>query len=255
MSEPHDLDPTEDPIAASLKRQFSPPSLEALEARIAAEAARLEAEDSEPAAAPELLEAANDAANNSGGAWLVAAAFIAAAALVLLIVRPWASDPASDAPAKPPKPSPIAKTQDPQEVIPPTMSERAGHQLDGFLNRGDTLATTDACGPLEPPEVCNVDAGGYPHLPEGLPVTQLGECGGTTGTSCDEFDLPADRALLVQLSTGAQAIVCIEHPWTDPKPKLPPGSRYNIFRRELGDYILYEITPLGEAEAAPLVRL
>lgn len=253
MSEPNDLDPTEDPlavpIAASLKRQFSPPSLDALEARIAAEAARLD-EEPAPASTP-----VPPAANDPGGRWLVAAAFLAAAALVLLIARPWADPTPPNAPTTPPQRSPIAKTQDPEEVMPPTMSERAGHQLDGFLKRGDALATADACGPLEPPEVCNVDAGGYPHLPEGLPVTQLGECGGTTGTSCDEFDLPADRALLVQLSTGEHAIVCIEHPWTDPEPKLPPGSRYNIFRRELGDYILYEITPLGEAEAAPLVRL
>lgn len=252
MSEPNELDP----IAASLKRQFSPPSLRALEERIAAEAARMEVEaeaesESEPESAPAFVPSANEAPAEPGGRWWVAAAFVAAAALVLIIARPWASEPPANAPAKPP----IAKTDDPQEVIPPTMSERAGHQLDGFLDRGDSMAATDACGPLEPPEVCNTDAGGYPHLPHGLAVTQLGECGGTTGTMCDEFDLPADRALLVQLSTGERAIVCIEHPWTDPKPKLPPDSRYNIFRRELGEYILYEITPQSEPEAAPLVRL
>ena len=89
----------------------------------------------------------------------------------------------------------------------------------------------------------------------GLPVEQVGECGGRTNTTCDAFDLPADRALLVTLSTGERAIVCIERPWTDPKPELPPDSGYNIFRRELGDYILYEITPRSAPEAAALVRL
>lgn len=248
MSEPNELGPTEDPIAASLKRQFSPPSLDALEARIAAEAARLD-EGSDPA--PATASNGPHAANETRGRGLVALAFFAAAAAVLIIARPWALEPT----VRRPQTSPIAKTDEPQEVIPPTVSERAGSQLDGFLERGDALTSADACGPREPVEVCNVDAGGYPHLPGGLPVTLLGECGGTTGTSCDEFDLPANRALLVQLSTGERALVCIEHPWTDPKPRLPPGSRYTIVRHELGEYILYEVTPLGEAEAAPLMRL
>ncbi|MCR9163426.1 MAG: hypothetical protein ACE37F_20120 [Nannocystaceae bacterium] len=258
MSEPNDLDPApaEDPIAASLKRQFSPPSLQAIEARVAAEAANLEADQLEadaddgetgPAGVPA-------AANEPRGWWMVAAAFVAAAALVLLIAWPTRDDAAPQGEPGPHAP-PIAQTERPLEVIPPSTSERAGHQLDGFLRRGDALASADACGPREPPEVCDVEAGGYPHLPPAAAVTLLGECGGRSGTSCDTFDLPADRALLVQLSTGEHAIVCIEHPWTDPKPTLPPGSRYNLFRRELGAYILYEVTPRPEPEAAPLVRL
>lgn len=257
MNEPNDFDPTQDPLAASLKRQFAPPSLDALNVRIAAEAARVEAESKEPDGGENEAPANPAPANEPNrGRWIVAAAFLAAAAVVLLIARPWdeGTTPSTSPPVAPPIAPPIARTQDPLEVVPPTTSERAGYQLDGFLRRGDVMATLDACGPLEPPEVCSTEAD-YPHLPPGLPVTQLGECGGGAKTSCAEVDLPADRALLVQLSTGDRAIVCIEHPWTDPKPTLPPGSRYNIFRRELGEYILYEITPLSEPEAASLIRL
>ncbi len=237
MTDPNDFDP----IAASLRRQFSPPPLDSVEQRVADEAERLEAEAAGDGA---VVFIPQDAPPRRS--WMVAVGFFAAAALVLLLLRPWSSD--SPGPSTPS----VAETLDPPVVVPPTASQRAGHQLDGFLSRADALPADAEC--MTPPEVCDTEAG-YPHLPADAPLQQLGECGGQTEAGCEEFDLPADRALLVRLSTGEHAIVCIERPWTDPKPELPPASGYNIFRRELGDYILYEVTPRAAPEASRFVRL
>ncbi|MBV1856963.1 MAG: hypothetical protein KUG77_01035, partial [Nannocystaceae bacterium] len=135
-------------------------------------------------------------------------------------------------------------------------AERAGFQLHAFLNREDSLpGDADDCEPPEPQEQCAAE-GGEPTLIPGGGVVQLGECGGRTGTDCGDFDLPADRALLVRyVPTGEHAIVCIERAWTDPHPKLPPGSPYNIHRAELGEFVLYEITPLDQPQAIDTLRL
>ena len=76
-----------------------------------------------------------------------------------------------------------------------------------------------------------------------------------TGQGCDGFDLPADRALLVQLASGERIILCIERPWTDPAPELPPKSNLHRFRSELGDYVIYEFTPLDHPAATPFLQL
>lgn len=241
-------DPGEfDPIAASLRRQFSLPSLDALEQRIA-EAAVQQADTLE---APDPVVVPLDAEQHRGWTVGFAVAFAVAAAIVLLLARPWEQAEVSelDTPL-------IAKTPRPQEVVPPSSADRAGFQLDAFLRRGDAFPTdaTD-CKPPEPLEQCASD-GGEPELIPGGGVIQLGECGGSTGTDCGDFGLPADRALLVSYApTGEQAIVCIERAWTDPHPKLPPGSPYNIHRAELGDYILYEITRRDQPQALDFFRL
>ncbi len=247
-------DPAEfDPIAASLRRQFSAPDLGALEQRVAEAAHRqahaddLEAPTVEPA--PAVVPQDTDRARGWTLGFAVASAV--AAAIVLLLVRPWEQDDRSrlDAPL-------IAETPRPHEQVPPMLSERAGFQHDAFLRRGDALpADADGCQPPDPIERCATD-GGEPALIEGDGVIQLGECGGSTGTDCSDFDLPADRALLVRYApTGEQAIVCIERAWTDPHPELPLGSPYNIYRAELGDFVLYEITPLDQPKAIGFLRL
>ncbi|MGH1340836.1 MAG: hypothetical protein ACRBN8_04760 [Nannocystales bacterium] len=251
-------DPGEfDPIAASLRRQFSPPPLGALEQRIAEAAALQEAaapqesEPETPVLEPESAVLPIETARPRGWTVGFAVAFAVAAAVLLLLARPWKQTEPSelDTPL-------IAKTPRPHEVVPPTSAARAGFQLHTFLSRGAALPSGEIdCEPPDPVERCSVE-GGEPTLVEGGGVIQLGECGGSTGTDCGDFDLPADRALLVSYApTGAQAIICIERSWTDPHPQLPPGSPYNIHRAEVGEFILYEITPLDQPQALDLVRL
>lgn len=250
-------DPGEfDPIAASLRRQFSPPSLDALELRIAEAAAEQEQIDPRDENQPAEVESEAvvvplDADGRRGWTVGFAVAFAVAAAIVLLLIQPWdqAEPSRLDAPL-------IADTPLPHELVPPSSAERAGFQLDAFLRRAHALPTDETdCEPPEPLEQC-ASEGGDPTLIAGSGVIQLGECGGSTGTDCGDFDLPADRALLVSYApTGEQAIVCIERAWTDPHPMLPPGSPYNIHRAKLGEFILYEITPLDQPLALDLLRL
>ena len=62
--------------------------------------------------------------------------------------------------------------------------------------------------------------------------------------------------MVVQLMpAGPHVIVCIEPPWADPEPQLPADSRYNIFRRTLGDYVLYEVTPLDTPRAVDSISI
>jgi len=230
MTAPDDVDP----IAASLRRQFSPPALDELHERIAAEAGRRPAPPS-------------TATSRAPGRWAVAAAFAVAAALVLWILRP----PPNPKPATPPIP---AVTEDPEApvLVPPTRARRAGAELDGFLDRGDRLPATS--GALVAPEVCDTEAG-HPQLIADAGIVLVGECGGMTQTPCAAHDLPADRAMLVRLASGEHAILCIERPWTDPRPELPEDSDYRVFRSELGDYVIYEVTPASGPEASQLLRL
>lgn len=241
MNEPGDFDP----IAASLRRQFSVPDLGALEQRVAEAAAELERD-----AGPTLVESpANDEpAPRRVGALAFAVAFAAAAVLVV-ILQPWASD------------DPVAHPPVAHRPAPPvaTASERAGEQLHQFLQANARLPSGDAdCEPPEPPappDRCAVE-GGEPWLAPGGPFAQLGECGGSTGSVCAEFELPADRALLlVEAATGAHSILCIERAWTDPKPVLPPNSPYQIHRAELGEFIVYEVSEHDAPQAIEFLRL
>jgi|GEM_PF-1937852 len=248
MSDPREFDP----IAASLRRQFAPPSLEALAQSIEEEAARLEHTDeaapaNEPPADTRVVEAVPPSREPGGLVLGFAVAFAVAAAIVVLLARPWDPDPVA-APTPPVAEAPAS--------MPPTTSQRAGEQLDRFLALGAHLGgDEESCAPPEPSEVCD---GGqdYPHLLPNASVRQVGECGGGSGRLCADFDLPADRALLVQLSPeGEHAIVCIERAWTDPAPELPASSAYNIFRSQLGDYVIYEVTPLAQPRARDFLRL
>ena len=215
-------------VEASLRRQFEPPSLEALEQRIANAA-----DERRQGAATDRVGAADASqAGQSWGRWVGLAVAVAATALLAW----WIGGRSSTVPSLPlaPEPEPIAMT-----------SRLAGDQLDSFLRSARALPPTDAnCAAVEAPPSCD-GTEPQPQLLPGLEGRVLGECGGATGVPCAEHDLPAQRAMVVKLEPGgAEAIVCIEPPWADPKPVLPEGSRYNIFRRELGTYVLYEVTPL-----------
>ncbi|MBL4686320.1 MAG: hypothetical protein JKY37_17125, partial [Nannocystaceae bacterium] len=211
MSEPNDFDP----IAASLRRQFSPPSLERLDDHVAKAAAQCEQEATQPAdiAAADTEESVGPPGRARSRRWgLGFAVAFAAAAIVLVALRPWQPATHED-PSQAADPSaglgPIA--------LAPTSRQLAGLQLDRFLSQRDSLPGDDpTCSVTVPPQNCESAVEG-PHLVWSPTVEQVGECGGTTGQDCSEYDLPADRALIVRLQpSGANAIVCIEYPRTDP---------------------------------------
>lgn len=222
-------------IEASLRRQFEPPSLAALEQQIAdaAEAAEAEASGTHVVPLP--------ATRPSSASWRrsVGLAMAVAAAVVLVW---WLGSGA------PPSTTPEDSLLDAPKIA---MASRlaAGEQLDAFLNAARALPPMDADCATEAPPSCE-GTEQQPQLQPDLEVRLLGECGGVTGFACADHDLPAQRAMLVQLEpSGAEAIICIEPPWADPKPVLPDGSDYNIFRRQVGTYVLYEVTPLSAPQA------
>lgn len=236
-----------DEVEASLRREFSPPALDALNERIAEAAAELVAD--EPTEEPTVLAPANeDPARGSGWRVPLAVGLSVAAAVALV----WALS------ANPPSPDAPRTSQDSTDpgLIAAAPRLAAGAQLDGFLSRGDRLPFDDgSCAEPTPPPNCN-DERPIPQLLASAEVSLVGECDIERGIDCALHELPAQRALLVRLNDHDEnVIVCIEPPWADPRPVLPPDSRYNIFRRTLGEYVLYEITPLPEAVAVEHLAL
>jgi hypothetical protein len=77
-------------------------------------------------------------------------------------------------------------------------------------------------------------------------VDVIGECGARGGPSCDGYDVPATRLLHLRLRDGGtEVLVCVERQGLDPQPVLPRDAGLNLFRRQLGEFVLYEITPLA----------
>lgn len=244
MSETDDFDP----IAASLRRQFSPPDMDALADRIEREAA-LRAEEVSPPRAT-VVELPTRRPRRA----MVAVAAVGAVAAAALL---WMLRPA-------PSPEPLLEVTEgtsvaqppPFESVPPTSSEQAGAQLHAFLQRDAPLPSTQVPWTADrPQEVCGTD-GPQPQFVESEGVRLLGECGGRSGHLCSDFDLPAGRALLVEfVPEGTRAVVCIERPWTDPSPELPSASPYRKFTSQLGDFTVHEITPEDAPRASAAIRL
>ncbi len=237
MSEPTDFDP----IAASLRRQFAPPDLEDMLARVAeaatdAERVTVDLGDGDPLHRSAAPAPSTSRVRRVAG---MVVAFAAAAGLVLLLAQEVERRPADE-----PRLDPAAVAQA------PSAEQIAGRQLVDFLRHGATLPGDPAsCSVEQPPPACEGAEDG-PRLKPTPNVQLVGECGGTTGVDCAGHDLPAQRALLVRLMpSGADAIVCIEPPEADPNPRLPSDSEYKIFRRTLNGHVLYEVTPLDHPQA------
>jgi hypothetical protein len=219
-------------IEGSLRRQFAPPSLDGLNeqiARAAAEHARHEQHEPATLARPR-------------ASWRrpVAAALVVAAAAALI----WVLGPSPKRSADPL----------PQLVAHTSAQALAGRQLHDFLRTNTALPIYTDCAAIEPPTDCQSHVAQVVTFAPELRIA--GECGGTTGIECADHGLPARRAILVQLEpSGASVIVCIEAASADPRPVLPTNSEYNIFRRTLGDYVLYEVTPLPQPMALDLITL
>jgi hypothetical protein len=210
-----------DPIDASLQRLFAPPDFTALQAKI--DAAAAEVPRSARRRAPTVLIT-------------IAALAAAAAAVLVLSTR-------GDRSALPPEPDADREA--------PLISARqhAGVQLARFYAQGPDLPRADdgSCvGPPPAPASCLGDAP-EPSLPAADLVDVIGECGARGGTSCAGYEIPAARLVHLRVRPdGPEVLVCVEPRELDPQPMLPADAGLSIFRRELGDFILYEITPLTE---------
>lgn len=234
-------------IEASLRRQLAPPSLDALGDRIAAAAAAIGEDAADIGLEPALRRVAGDdsaldsadanatdapAARRRVGVGVLLAAVAAAAAIVFLLAPPRAPETG------------------PEIATATTTHQVAGRQLEQFLR---SAAYREDPAPDEANCVADL---GEPVLPPSPDLRVVWECGGSTGIDCAAHDLPARRMMVVQLMpAGPDVIVCIEPQWADPAPELPAGSGYNIFRRTLGGYVLYEITPLDTPRAVDTINM
>lgn len=216
-----------DRIEASLRRVFAPPDLSALQARIEAAAAR------RSEAVPVRRRP------------IIALGAAAAAVAVLLLAR-------RDEPAAVPPTTTAA-----EPVAPGTSPKDAGRAV------GLRLAQLHATGPALPrpddadcfadPPPADACAGGVPRLEPGDDLEVLGECGAPGGPPCDRDDIPTARLVHLRHRDGAELLVCIAPRHADPQPSLPADAGLTIFRRELGAFVAYEVTPLPEPHA--LARL
>lgn len=201
-----------DAIDESLRRAFAVPDLAALQLRVDA-AVR----DRRPPRTP----------------WLAAAAIAVAAAAVLVLAR--GSEEPSDA-------SPAVATDD------RAARRRAGDQLVALHATSPKLPRPDDAGCLEPtpPDACT---GAFPVLAPSDDFEVLGECGAPSGESCTSFDIPFARVMQLRDGVGTELLVYIDRRDADPRPLLADDGPLRIFRRELGAFVLYEVSPLDAAQA------
>jgi hypothetical protein len=210
-----------DPIDASLRRLFAPPDLTMLHARI-------------DAAAAERSRVVRP--RHRRGVWIVVATATAAAAAAIVLSS-------GDR-----RPAPHGRDADhgpPTEIA---ARQHAGAQLATFYAQGPDLPRPDdgSCNSPPPAPASCTDDAPQPSLPTFDLVDVIGECGARGGPSCDGYDVPAARLLHLRLRDGGtEVLVCVEPQGLDPQPVLPRDAGLNLFRRQLGEFVLYEITPLA----------
>lgn len=209
-----------DPIETSLRRQFAPPDLSALQARIEAAAAQ---------------RAVIAPARRRTRAIVAVGVAAAVAAVLALTLRP-RTDPT------------------PAEVdVTPDRGRAIGLRLAQVHAQGPALPRPSDvdCLADPPPEPACSDA--HPRLESSDALEVLGECGAAERPPCDRDRLPCAHLVHLRDRIGAELLLCIELRDADPRPTLPDDAELSIFRRELGDYVAYEVTPLSEPHA--LARL
>lgn len=201
-----------DAIDESLRRAFAVPDLSALQVRIEAATRR--------------------APPRATRRWIAVAAIAAAAVAVLVLA------------------SRHERVDDVEVARPDDIAarRRAGDQLVALHTKMPTLARPDDGNCLDPapPDACRGD---HPVLAQNDELELLGECGAPGGAPCTDFDVPLARVVQLRDSVGTELLVYIDRGATDPRPLLPEDSALRIFRRELGAYVLYEVTPLDAAVA------
>lgn len=208
-----------DRIEAALRRVFAPPDLSALQARLEAVAMRR--------------------SKASVRRRIAAMGAAAAAVAVLLLAR-------GDEPAAVP---PMAAA----EPVAPDPGRAVGLRLAQLHADGPALPRPDDADCFADPPPADACADGVPRLEPSDDLEVLGECGAPGGPPCDRDDIPAARLLHLRHRDGAELLVCIAPRHADPQPSLPADAGLTIFRRELGAFVAYEVTPLPEPHA--LARL
>ena len=221
-------DPRLDRIEASLRRSFSPPDLSALLDRIDAAAA------STPDRNLDELTARRRRRR-------LAMAAVAAAAAVVLLWLARTGEP----------PGPEEATQ----VASTSPRHAFGAELVRFVNQRPLPApgSVSCTGPSPAPDSCLAP---QPWLPATGRVQVLGECGAIGGPACGPSGLSSRSGLQLRvLPVGPRVLVCMDLLIDDPRPLLPADSRLYLFRRVLGGYVMYEVTPLPAPQALDLFVL
>ena len=215
------------PIEESLRRSFAPPDLSKLETKIDAACASV--------STPVVDELAARRRK-----LLVTAGAVVAAALAVSIW--WARrDPSPEK----------------GEVVAASPRQEFGANLAMYVSDRKLPSAGDmSCvAAPKPPEGC-VDDNLKPSLPATDRIEVLGECGMSGGPNCKHSSLLASAGLQLRIRpAGRQFFVCMDLLAQDPRPLLPTGSDLRLFRRELGDYVIYEVTPLSEPHALKLFML
>lgn len=208
---------TDDAIDESLRRSFAVPDLSALQQAIDDAAGR-----ASPIAKPVARRRI---------AMVVAAA--AAAAVLVVVIAQRDRGAASD-------------RSTPTELDP---HRHLGNALARLHAEMPTLPRPHDVGCVEntpPDDACN---GELPTLAPSDELELLGECGAPGGVECARFGVPVARLVHLRDRNGAEILVCIERRDADPRPTLADDAALRIFRRELGAFVLYEVTPLDAALA------
>ncbi len=219
------------PVEESLRRSFAPPDLSALEASIDAAARDQAARDQAPVV--------DELAPRRRQIILVAVVAAAAAALALLLLRPSNTKPQPQ----------VAKT---------TPRHEFGANLAQFVSDRQLPAVVSetSCRAVRRPPTNCVDDTVKPWLPANDRVEVLAECGAPEGPTCASSGLQAGTGIqLRMLPAGPRFLVCMDPVAKDRQPLLPESSGLNLFRRQLGNYVIYEITPLSKPQTLPLFKL
>lgn len=162
----------------------------------------------------------------------------ATAAIVATLVATWVLARLPDVAIESPEPGP----PDPARVL--------GDRLARLHADGPALPQREDASCLAAPRTPDACVGDVPQLDaDGLELVGLelvGECGAPGGPPCDPAAIPTPRLVHVRDVGGDDILVAIVPQRGDPRPVLPGDGGLSIFRRELGTFVAYEITPLPE---------
>jgi hypothetical protein len=126
------------------------------------------------------------------------------------------------------------------EPPPPDPGRQLGAQLVAFYDHGPELGRADGGN-------CFAEGIEPTFVPDDS-VEVRGECGSMLTPACE--GIAAARMLQLRLRpAGPEVLVCVEPLAKDPHPVLPADSELHLHRRVLGEFVLYEITPLPEPRA------
>ncbi len=227
-------------IDDSLRRAFVLPDLEALHQRVE-EATEVRAEVFVAASVP------SRSRWSRSPMWAIAVTAAAIVLVVLLGRERLERAPMSD-------PGTIARVE-PEPVIagPPGVASRWIDLYRGLPPQG--FEDLDPLGIEQPDGVsCSIDGSSalVVQPPAGLVVAS--ECGARP--PCDQWGLDASRAFELTVDPqGLRVLVFVHAAIDDPRPALPPGSRFFLHRRQLGHLVLYELSPLQRPVGLPAFEL